>query len=171
MKKEYEESKLKWSIEDIYIELPQCTISPDALLPQKFQKIIAREKDLEETIENMKAKHEAHIKEIEAEHKARIVDLETKAPGTPTEERKAWAANLKACVATIDTFPIETQKLLDEATQMWTTMEEIHDLIEVRISLQKNQQKFNELTVTMKDLSMLEHMLKMKESTKLQSEL
>ena len=50
-------------------------------------------------------------------------------------------------------------------------MEEVDGLIKVGTSLQKKQQKFDELTTTMKDLSVLEHMLKMKESTMLQTKL
>lgn len=160
MKQEYEESQLKRSIEDLYVELPQCNISPDAPLSQKFKRIVAREKYLEETIEKM-----------EVEHKARIAKLKARAPGTPLVEREAQVAYLKGCAATIETHSAETSKLLDEATETWTTMEEIDGLIKVCASLQKNQKELDELTVTMKDLILLEHMLKMKESTKLQTEL
>ena len=60
MKKEYEESQLKKTIEDLCVALHQCIISPEALLSQKLKIIVAREKDLEETIEKMDAKHKAH---------------------------------------------------------------------------------------------------------------
>ena len=122
-------------------------------------------------MEKMKVEHEAHIAEMEAEHKARIAELKTKTPGMPPVECKARVVELKCCAVTIDTHLVEIQKLLNGATHTWMTMEEIDGLIEVYISLKKNQQKFDELTTTTKDLSTLEHMLKMKESTKLQIEL
>ena len=50
-------------------------------------------------------------------------------------------------------------------------MEEIDGLVKVCTSLQKNHEKFDELIASTKDLSTLEHMMKMKESTKLQTEL
>ena len=78
MKKEYEESHLKISIEYLCMELPQCNISPEALLSQKVKIILARSKDLEETIQKM-----------DAEHKARIMELEARAPKMPFEEHEA----------------------------------------------------------------------------------
>lgn len=58
--------------------------------------------------------------------------------------------------------------MLDEATQTWTTMEDIDGLKEVHTTLQKNQQELDELTMTMKYLIPLQCMLKMRESNKLQ---
>ena len=89
----------------------------------------------------------------------------------PPIEFEARVAQLKGCAMTIDTRLVEMQKFLNEAMHMWTTMEEVDGLIEFRALLQKNQQEFDELTTTMKDLTPLEHMFKMKERTKLQTEL
>lgn len=63
---------MKQKIEDLCVELPQCNISPDAPLSQKVKTIIAKAKDLKETIERMDVEHNAHI-----------VELEARAPGTP----------------------------------------------------------------------------------------
>ena len=68
---------------------------------------------------------------MDVEHKACIVELEARAPRTCPIERKAQVAKLKGCVTTIDTHLVETQKLLNEATHMWRTMEEIDCLIKV----------------------------------------
>lgn len=119
----------------------------------------------------MKTKHEARMVEIEVEHKAHITELETKGLGTPPTECEARAVELNGCVTTIDTRLVETQNFLDEAMHTQMIMEEIDGLVEVRASLQKNQQKFDELIATTKDLSALEHIIKMKESTKLQVEM
>ena len=53
---------------------------------------------------------------------------------------------------TIETRLVETQKLLDKATETWTTMEDIDGLNEVHEALQKNRNELDELTVTMKYL-------------------
>lgn len=50
-------------------------------------------------------------------------------------------------------------------------MEEIDDLVEVCIALQKNHKELDEVTTTMKDLFPLQRMLKMGESKRLQTEL
>ena len=122
-------------------------------------------------MEKMKVEHEARIAEMEVEHKAHITELEIKTPGAPPLERKSQVAELQGCATMIDNCLVETYKMLDEAVHTWTTMEEMDSLVEVHFSLQQNQQKFDELVATTKDLSMLEHMMKMKESTKLQTEL
>lgn len=171
MKQEYEETQFKQSIEDLYVELPQCNISSDAMFPKRVQRIVAREKSLEETIEKMKAEHEACIEEIEVECKDRIVDLDTKAPRMPPMEHEAQVVKLEGCGETIDSRLVEMQELLNEATHTWTTMEEIDGLVEVHTLLQKNQQKFDELIVTRKDFFALECMMEMKESTKLQTKM
>ena len=160
MKQEYEESQLKQSIEDLCTKLPQCNISSEAPLSQKVKIIVERAKDLEETIEKMNAKH-----------KDRITELEARAPGMPPKEREARVAELQGYADTIETRLAETQKLLNEATEMWTTMEDIDGLIEVRETLQKNQKELDELTAIMKDLIPLQRMLKMGESKRLQAKL
>ena len=109
------------------MELPQSNISLDASLSQKVKTIIAREKDLEQTIEK-----------IEAEYKARIVELKARALGMPPAEHEAQVAELKGCAMTIDTRLVETPNLLDEAMQTWMTMDEIDGLIKVHASLKKN---------------------------------
>ena len=83
MKQEYEEIQLKRSIENPCVDLPQCNISPGTPLSQKVKIIVAREKDLEETIEKM-----------DTQHKARIVEFEARAPGTPPKECEAQVAEL-----------------------------------------------------------------------------
>ena len=74
---------MKRSIEYLYVELPQCNTSPNALLSQKVKIIVAIEKDLEETIEKM-----------DAEHKAHTIELEDRVPRTPPEEHEARVAKL-----------------------------------------------------------------------------
>lgn len=139
MKQEYEESQLKWSIEELCEELPQCNISLDDMLPQQVKRIIARVKDLDDSMERMKVEHKSRIAKMEVEHKARIAELETKEPGTPPVENEARAVELQACAPTIDSHLVEMKQLLNEEMHMWMTMEEIDALIEVRASLQKNQ--------------------------------
>ena len=141
MKQEYQERKLKKTIEDLCVELPQCNISLEAPLSQKVRTILAREKDLEETIDKM-----------DVEHKACIVELEARVPGMPPKEHEARVAKLSGCATTIETHLAETRKLLDKATKMWTTVKEIDGLIEVLEALHKNQKELDELTATMKDL-------------------
>lgn len=77
----------------------------------------------------MEAENKAHITEIEVEHKACITELETRASGMPPVMCNARVAEMKGCATTIDTRLVETQKLLDEATHTWTTMDEVHGLI------------------------------------------
>ena len=140
-KKEHEKNKVKQTIEDLCAKLPQCNIHPETPLLQKVKIIVARAKDLEETIEKM-----------DAEHKDCIAKLEAKAPGTPSEEREARVAKLQGYVAMIAILLIETKKLLNEETTTWTTMEDIDGLIEVHKALQKNQKELDEVMTTMKDL-------------------
>ena len=125
--KEHEERKLKKVIEYLCAELPQCNIQPETSLLQKLI-IIAKAKDLEETIEKM-----------DVEHKACTAKLEEKEPGTPPEEREAKVVELQGYATTISLRLAETQKLLDDATTTWTTMDDIDDLVEVHITLQKSQ--------------------------------
>ena len=112
---------------DLHVELPQCNIQQQAPLSQKVKIIIARENNLEETIEKM-----------DAEHKARITELEAKQPGTLPEEREARFVAVQSYATTIELHLDETQKLLDEGTSTWTTMEDIDALVEGREALQKN---------------------------------
>lgn len=65
----------------------------------------------------------------------------------------------------------ETQKLMDDATTTWITMEDIDYLVEVRATLQKNQKELDEVMATMKDLVPQQRMLKMGESKRLQTKL
>ena len=160
MKREYEERQLKWSIEYLCVELPQCNIAPDTPLSQNVKIIVARAKDLEETIEKM-----------DVAHKACIIELDARVPRMLPEECKAQVAELQGCAETIETRLVKTQKFLNEATKMWRTMEEIDGLIKVYEALQKNQKELDELIATMKDLILLQCMLKIRESNKLQTEL
>ena len=151
MKQECEESQLKRSIEDICVELPQCNISPNAPLSQKVKIIVARAKDVEEIIEKM-----------DVEHKARIAELEAIELGTPHEECEAQVTELHGYDTTIETSLAKTQKLLDQATETWTTMGDIDGLIEVCEALQRNQKELDELIVKMEYLTPLQCMLKMR---------
>lgn len=82
MKQRNEENQFKQVIAALCEQIPQCSLSPDDPLPQRIDRIIARTKDLDESMEKMKVKHEARITEIKVEHKARIVELEARRPGT-----------------------------------------------------------------------------------------
>jgi hypothetical protein len=62
---QYNTSVMEKTIEDLCAEFPQCNIPSDDVLPLKVKIIVARDKDLQETIEKM-----------DVEHKARITDLE-----------------------------------------------------------------------------------------------
>ena len=141
LKKEHEENKLKHAIDDLCAELPQCNIQPETPLLQKVKIITAKAKDLEETIEKMDAKHKAHIAELEAR------ELET-----PPKEHKARVVELQGYAAMITLHLAETHKFLDEATTTWTNMEDLDDLVEVCVVLQKNQKELDEVTATMKGL-------------------
>lgn len=52
----------------------------------------------------------------------------------------------------IELLLAETQKLMDDTTITWTTMEDLDDLVEVCTTLQKNQKELDEVIATMKDL-------------------
>ena len=82
---------------------------------------------------------------MDAEHKARIVELEAKELEMPLEEREARVIELQGYANTIVLHQAETQKLLDDATTTWTTMEDVDDLVEVRAVLQKNQKELDEV--------------------------
>lgn len=140
--KEHEESKLKQVIKYLCAEIPQCNFQPETPLLQKVKRITASAKDLEGKIEKM-----------DVEHKAHIVELEAKELRTPPEEHEARVAKLQGYATMIALHLAETQKLLDEATTTWTTMEDIDDLVEVCVALQKNQKELDEVMAKMKDLA------------------
>ena len=60
----------------IYAQNYKCKIPSDATLPQKLKIIVARAKDLEET-----------IKKMDIEHKACIAELKERTPGMPPAVR------------------------------------------------------------------------------------
>ena len=103
---------------------------------------------------------------MDAKHKTHITKLESRVPRTPPEGCEAQAVELHGYATTIETCLAETHKLLDEATDTWTTIEDIDGLIEVGEALQKNQKELDELMATMKDLVSIQRMLKMGESKK-----
>ena len=84
---QYNTSMMEKTIEDLYAEFLQCNIPPDATLPQKVKIIVARAKDLEETIEKLDVKH-----------KACITELEVRTPGTPPTVREARVQELRGYV-------------------------------------------------------------------------
>ena len=108
---------------------------------------------------------------MNVENKACIIELEAKEPETPLEECEARVAELQGYATMIALGLAETQKLLDDATTTWTTMEDLDDLVEVCVALQKNKKELDEVRATMKDLAPLQCMLKMGESKRLQTEL
>lgn len=158
--KEYEEKRLTQMIEDLCKKLPKCNIQLETPLLQKVKIIGARAKDLEETIEWM-----------DAEHKARIAELEAKALGTPSEEREERSQALWAFSTTIAQRLEDAHKLLDETTSAWTTINDIEDLVNVREAIQKTQQEMDTIVVGMKDLIAIQHMIKMGETKKLQTQM
>ena len=97
MMKEYEETQLKQTIEDLYAKLPQCNILLEAPLLQKVKIRVARAKDLEETIEKM-----------DAEHKASMAKLESRAPRKTPEECKDGVVELQGYATIIETRLAET---------------------------------------------------------------
>ena len=99
------------------------------------------------------------------------MELEAKDPVTPLEEHEARVVELKGFAATLALHLADTQKLLDNTTSTWATMEELEDLVEVCIALQKNQQELDAVADAMKDLALLQCMLKIGENKRLQTEL
>lgn len=86
-------------------------------------------------------------------------------------ECEARDTELKGFATTIELRLAETQKLLDDTTSTWETMEDLDELIEVHRALQKNQWELDEVAAAMKDLTPLQCMLKMGEIKRLQNEL
>lgn len=81
------------------------------------------------------------------------------------------AKELKAFTATIALILKDTQKLLDETTTSWAVMEEIKGLVAVWQALPKNQQELEEVTTSMKDMPLIQRMLKMGENKRLHTDL
>ena len=104
---------------------------------------------------------------MDVDHKAHIIELEAKYLGTLPEERETRVVELQGHATTIALRLTKTHKFLDEATSTWTTMEDINDLVEIHVELQKNQKELDEVTTIMKDLVPLQRMLKMGESKRL----
>ena len=69
---------------------------------------------------------------MDVEHKDRITKLETKSPTTSLEQREERTKELRAFTSTIALHLEDAQKLLDDTTTTWTTMEDIDDLVNVR---------------------------------------
>ena len=154
--KEYEKRKLTQVIRYLCVELPKCNIQLETPLLQKVKIIATRAKELEDTIEKM-----------DMEHKAHIVELEAKAPETPLVECEERAQALQAFLATIAKHLEDAQKLLDETTNAWTTMNNIEDLVNVHEAIQKTQREMDTIVAGMKDLPAIQHMIKMGETKKL----
>lgn len=57
-------------------------------MPQRIERIVTRAKDLDESMEKMKVKHEACIVEMEVKHKAHIGELEARRLRTPLEDKE-----------------------------------------------------------------------------------
>ena len=108
---------------------------------------------------------------MEEEYKAYITELEAKEPVTPPKEHEARIIELKGFAATIELRLAETQNLLDDTTSTWKTMEDLDNLVEVHVALQKKQRELDEVAAMMKDLALLQRMLKMRENKRLQTEL
>lgn len=72
---------------------------------------------------------------MEEEYKARIVELEAKAPETPPKQHEARIAELRVFSTTIAIRLEDTQKLLEDTTSTWEAMEEIDELVAVRVEL------------------------------------
>lgn len=160
VQEKYNASQLEKRINDLCAEFPYCNILVDVALPQKVKIIVSKAKDLEEMIEKMDAKH-----------KARIVELEDKSPGTPPMEKEARTQELKGYAGMVEVRIEEAQKLINDASEAWTNMEDIDGLVKVWQQLQTTQREVDALTGTMKDLLPIERMLKMGEMTKLQAKM
>ena len=89
---------MEHTIDDLCAKFPQCNIPSDVALPQKLKIIVARAKDLEETIEKM-----------DAEHKARITKMEARTPGTPPDVRAVRVEELKGYAKIVETRVTEAQ--------------------------------------------------------------
>ena len=108
---------------------------------------------------------------MDAEYKACIIEIKEKTLGTPAKEKEAWTQQQKGYADMVEVRIEEAQKLIDDATQAWTNMEDIEGLIKVWEQLQKTQCEVDAFIGTMKDLLPIERMLKMGERTKLQDKM
>lgn len=81
------------------------------------------------------------IEKMDAEHKARIAELETKTPGMSPVEKEAQTHELKGYVGMVEFHIEEAQKLINDASEAWTNMEDIEGLVKVREQLQTTQCK------------------------------
>ena len=158
--KTVEEEKLKKVVANIGAKIPAYNIDPEAPILQTVNSIVGQGKELEQK-----------FVKIEEEYKARIVELEAKELVTPPEEHEARLSKLKGFATPIELLLAKTQKLLDNTTSTWDTMEDLDNLVEAYAALQKHQRELDEVTTAMKDLAPLQRMLKMGESKKLQTEL
>ena len=113
-------------INDLCAEFPHCNIPANAVLPRKVKIIVSIAKDLEEIIEKMDAKH-----------KARIAELEARTPRMSPTEREARMQELKGYADMVEVRIEEDQKLINDASKAWKTMEDIDGLVEVWDQLQK----------------------------------
>lgn len=130
-----------------------------------------QKKDLDESMEKMKVKHEAHIVEMEAEHKARIVELEARRPGTPPEDREKRREFIQGFASFVTQRIEEAQKLLEDDSTSWQAMDIIDDLVIVRNEIQETQKVVDTIYVSIKALPAIKKMLKMGETQKLQENL
>ena len=60
------------------------------------------------------------------------MELKARGPMTPPKQREARFEELKAALAMIVLHLDDAQKLLDDATSTWSSIEEILDLMTVR---------------------------------------
>ena len=116
----YNANQLEKTINDLCAEFSHCNIPVDVALPQKVKIIVSRAKDLEEKIEKMGA-----------EHKARIIELEVRTLGVPPAKREARTQELKGYADMVEVHIEEAQKLINDASETWTNMEDIDGLVKV----------------------------------------
>ena len=107
---------------------------------------------------------------MDEEYKDRIVELKSKGPATPSEQHEARIEELKVASTTITLCLEDAQKLLNDATSTWSTIEEILDLMTLCEEVQKTQQELQVVTTAMKDFPTLQQMIKMGENKKLQGD-
>ena len=86
-------------------------------------------------------------------------------------EKEARAQALKDYAGKVEVCIEEAHKLINDAGEAWTNMEDIDDLVKVQAQLQAMQHEVDALTNTLKDLPPIQRMLKMGESTKLQAKM
>ena len=171
MKQQYEESQFRKAIEELCEQIPQCSLSPNDSLPQRIERIVAREKDIDESMEKMKAEHEARIAEMEVEHKDHIKELEARRPRTPPKDREKRKKAIQGFVRDIAQHIEEAQKLLEVASASWQAMDEFDDLVAACDEIQETQKQVDTISMSMKALPAIEKMLKMGEMQKLQEKL